>query len=188
FDLRRVSTALPPWTSPNADSAYGKQLFQALGGHPGVKEAFNLILQVPQGQVRPIYFFLETPDAELVCWETLCDATGQFLTRARDPAGPIGRTAHAVVSTTPPPAHKFSPPLRLMAVISALGPTDREKAWDREEWDHLYKVVQNERQEGLPIRLRVVVGQEELFEHIQGLGDADVELLAVPASTSELQA
>src|SRR5262249_21361362 len=71
------------------------------------------------------------------------------------------------------------------------------KEWDQDEWDKLYGAVTTWRRPDFPIKLRVVVGQEELNETVEAIqkgdakkgikGDGDLELFVVPKSAFELR-
>jgi hypothetical protein len=188
FDLKWDQ--LPAWGAAGVEVQYGKALYQALAKHPGVAEALNLTfqVQVPAGEVRPIYFYLDAPDAELVCWEALCNDVGESV--ALKAHWPIGRIANSPVAALANSRHDCTTPFKIMAVISALGdkPGDvSQKTWDQGEWDKLYAAVQAARRPDFRIQVQAVVGQEELFGKIAGLGDADVKVCAVPPSAFKLR-
>ena len=178
---------LPTWDGNGVALKYGTALYRALTDHPGVKEAITLALNPPAGEVRPIYFYLDTADSELFCWETLCDDKGKFLA-LNSPQWPIGRIANSPVSPASLP-HDFAPPLKLMAVISALGPTDLEQSWDQQEWQRLYQTIKARHGADFPIKLRVIVGQEPLLEIVRmaQASDPDLEVLTVPESAFKLR-
>jgi CHAT domain len=187
FELR--SDQLPAWGEDGVVHKYGTALYQALTQHPGVREALECALNSPPEEIRPICFYLDSPDAELFCWETICNPEGKFLALGSD-QWPIGRIANSPVSPSRLP-HEFAPPLKIMAIISALGPTDREKSWDQAEWTRLYESIRSRRSATFPIKLQVVVGQESLVEAVTKARAQDPELLeevrTVPESAFELR-
>jgi CHAT domain-containing protein len=148
---------LPAWSTPNAVKAYGTAIWSKLAAHPPVRKALEYALASSQ-EVRPIYFLVNAAEAERFSWESLCDDNGSFL--ALDPRWPIGRIAESTVDQTAP-ALEFTPPLKLMAVLSAL------KVDAAAQWHKLREAVVKARANGIAIELNVVVGQEELLNEIQ---------------------
>lgn len=148
---------MPAWSTPNAVKAHGATIWSKLAAHPPVRKALEYALASPQ-EVRPIYFLVNAAGAERLSWESLCDGQGNFL--ALDPRWPIGRIAESTVDQTAPPPD-FAPPLRLMAVLSAL------KVDAAEQWQKLRGAVLKARANALDIEVKVVVGQEELQDDIQ---------------------
>lgn len=175
---------MPPWTQPDAVRAHGQALLEKLmQAHPAVNGALADVLKTPFQQKHALYFHVMTDEAERLYWETLCDAQGNFL--ALDARWPIARMADSEVDLQPR-AHLFSPPLRIMALLSALN-IDATP-----EWKRLYTAVAEAREEGLAIELTVLVGQEDLFDTIKnGIDDGtfkDVDLQPIRNRTAKIDA
>jgi hypothetical protein len=173
--------ALPAWSVSEAVRAYGTTLFQKLASaHAAIGEALVDALKVSPGDMRPIYFHIRVVGAELLYWEALCKDDGSFL--ALDGRWPIGRIADSPTAL-PPPKPEFSPPLRMMAVLSALG-----IAADS-EWQGLYDAVKQARQGKMPVKLTVLVGEEDLYDSIykQREGDPDLQVEWVPETTADFE-
>jgi len=173
---------MPTWSQPNAVKAYGQEIFTRLKTHPAIRSALDTALLAPPGQVRPLYFKVDVNDAERICWETLCDDHGQFF--ALDRRWPIARIADSVTDRQwiEP---EFSPPLRILAFIAALGIDGLP------EWESLRKAVNKGRKDGLPIEAKVFVGEKQLLDAIrneimnQGLTGVQVDPL--PDRTMEIE-
>ena len=150
---------MPPWSAQAAVRVHGQTLLDRLQtAHPGVREALReLFDRTPPGEVRSLWFHVMTDEAERLCWETLCDPRGAFA--ALDPRWPIGRIADSEVDVDVAPA-VFSPPLRIVAVLAALG-IDAVP-----EWRRLAAAVQEARARGLAVEVTVLVGQEDLHAAI----------------------
>lgn len=148
---------MPAWTTPDAVRAHGATIWSRLAAHPPVLGALEYALATAQ-EVRPIYFLVNATEAERLSWESLYDGRDNFL--ALDRRWPIGRIAEPIVDQTGPPL-EFAPPLRLMAVLSALQ-VDATRQWQK-----LRAAALNARANGLDIAIKVVVGQEELQDAIQ---------------------
>jgi hypothetical protein len=145
---------MPQWSQAGAIQAHGRTIFDKLGQHDAIKEAFKDLL----GDVGSLYFHLVADEAERLSWETLCDTKGRFL--ALNPRWPIGRMADSEVDLGIPPGD-FGPPLRIMAILSALHRTAKP------EWDGLFKAVREAIDDGLQAELTVVVSEENLLKEIR---------------------
>jgi len=160
-DVRRFELSapqLPNWSVANSVTSRGKMLRQALCKHVGIAGVLDNLAGAVPGDVRPIYVKLNEGDAELITWEMLCDAKDDFV--ALDRRWPIGRI-------TDPPSTKarntplFRSPVRILAVISALGIEGQVR-----EWELLRDAVRDARLVGLDVKLRVLVGEDGMFTDI----------------------
>ena len=164
-----LPTGKPPPPPTGWVGQYGQRLWNGLLEHPEVKRAFKNALRLSAGKLQPILFHTEDPLAELFNWEMLCEQSGQFL--ALDGRWPIGRIAEPGVDLnhlTP----EFTRPLKLMAVLSALGA--REPA--RQEWSGLYAAVRQARETDMPVKLHVLIGEGHLLENVEALARDDPQL------------
>jgi len=164
-------------TPPSSDvvKRVGEQLLQKLILHPAVGRAIDAALDDGSGVLCPIYLRLSSEEAAAFPWETLFDQRKEFL--ALDGRWPIARITDML--PTEQDVRYFSPPLRLLAALSATGIDARP------QWEHLRNAVLNA---ALDVRLRVIVGQpglcNDIKHEIRLLGDQ--RLSAVPlASKSE---
>jgi hypothetical protein len=120
---------------PSGDNVreVGETLLSRLGQHPAVADAVHNALQIPPDQSCPLYVnLIGSETAAEFPWETLYDPGNGFL--ALEGRWPIARIAAQV------PRDKglrtFTPPLKIMAVMSAVGvPADLEWAALREAID-----------------------------------------------------
>lgn len=171
---------LPAWTVDGAVAKYGQLLREKLvSAHGAVRDALADSLRAPAGEVRPVYFMITADPAEGLHWEALCTETGSFL--ALDRRWPIGRMAHTGRDWESSGPRPFTPPLRMLAVISALGVDGRP------EWRRLYEAVQAVRNAGLPVRLRVLVGEQELVDELQKLAPGEVEFATLKGGGEQLE-
>ena len=152
----------------------GSLIFKELCKNEAIEEAI-----AESNKARPIYIDTETVKAETISWETLWDK--DFLALQR--GWPIVRRAESDV----PPQFTmdlFAPPLRILAVISA------EDYPGEPEWDALYKAAQGATALGLPVEIRVVTGDKDLFKKIDdGVKSGAVKstsVKAVPNSETSL--
>lgn len=150
--------AMPPWTQAGAVQAHGVTLREKLSGHQGVASALLNVLSTPPASRHPVYFQVRAGEAERLRWETLWDDNEEFL--ALDPRWPIARIADSEIDFQLP-VQVFTPPLRILAVMSALGLPAKP------EWEKLYAAVDNARQQGLAVELSVLVGEEDLLAAIR---------------------
>jgi hypothetical protein len=146
---------LPPWTQPEAVLNHGRAILNALREHPAVSEALAQALQPGEKEARPLYFHLRVEEAEQICWETLCDEKGRFL--ALNARWPIARIAQ---SDQPPAIRSLAAPLRVMALLSAIG------VQAKREWNALRDAYKEARKAGLDCQLHVFVGEEALQKAI----------------------
>ena len=160
---------------PKTVSAAGKWLLKQLSSHPAVSKAITHLLALPSTGQYPIYIQAQSARVEALPWETLCHPTASFLTL--HPRWPIGRITTSDEERTAT-EYAFNVPIKVMAVLSALGIPARP------EWDSLYAAMQASQ---LPIKLRVLVSEDQLYTHIRSLNDADIEVAAIPDDANRLQ-
>jgi len=145
---------LPAWGSPNAVMERGKKVRDSLCAHPGVESVLKQLCLTPPSQIQPLYIMLSESDAELISWETLCDANNTFI--ALDQRWPIGRISDPVSGQSRPPA-ELQLPVRIMALISAFGIKGQTK-----EWEILRDAALAARAAGLQLILKLMVGEPNL--------------------------
>lgn len=169
------------WSAPDAVKTYGQTIFSRLKTHPAIRSALDMALLAPHDQVRPLYFKVDVNDAERILWETLCDDQGQFL--ALDRRWPIARIADSVVDL-PAVEPVFTPPLKILAFIAALGIDGLP------EWESLRKAVDKGRKNGLPIEVKLFVGQKPVLDAVRkeiAGGLAHVEAAPLPDRVMEIE-
>ncbi len=150
--------ALPAWDTPNAVSARGCLLRDALRKHPGIAAVLDSLGTAPLGARAPLYVKLGEGDAEMIAWETLCDVANKFV--ALDRRWPIGRiTDPASTITRPPPLFRL--PVRILAVISAHGIAGQQR-----EWEVLRDATDAARNAGLPVEVRVLTGDPAVHAQV----------------------
>lgn len=144
----------------------GASLYTALSQHPAVLQAFTTALTQMQGGKSPICIYLESANADLLPWECLYENVNGFL--ALDSRWPIARLKEAQVDVII--EFTLLPPLRILAVLSAAGSDDTVRAPGMPEWDALWNaVVANQAANGIPVRLQVLVGEDDLKSHIDAI-------------------
>jgi hypothetical protein len=136
----------------------GRELLDRLGRHPALAEAFRNALQTPQNQTCPFYVrLIGSETAAEFPWETLFDPGNGFL--ALEGRWPIARIAAQV------PREKdlrtFTPPLRIMAVMSAIGIPAHD------EWEALRDAIADSGI-SLDLELSLWVGELDLKKQIEG--------------------
>ncbi len=130
--LQLAASTLPAWHEPHAVRLRGQCVRDALAKHPGVARMLDLL--PGQIDVTPLYLVLSEGEVELIGWETLCDRTDAFLSLDQDQRFPIGRIVEPSHDEARAPS-SLRLPIRLMAIISAIG------ADGRPEWEHLFEAV-----------------------------------------------
>ncbi len=168
---------LPAPTQSEAVKKHGQTLLSSLMiSHERVKDALTDALKLAAGKSCPIYVHLKAlPAAEVFCWEALCNEAGNFM--ALDRRWQVGRIAGSPRLTSRE-AEAYEPPIRIMALLSALG---RDAI---PEWDGLYAAVKKVRQAGLPVRLFVGTGQESLQDAIFAQAKTDPDLVQFPLESA----
>lgn len=179
--LMLSSEQLPDWALPDGVRERGRRVRDSLRAHPAVATVMTMLAATPVGQQQPIFVMLSESEAEQICWETLCDANDKFV--ALDPRWPVGRIIDPTTAPSRPPS-ELALPVRMMVVISALGIKGQAK-----EWLMLRQAVLVARAAGLPVRLKVLVGDTKLRQVIDAEiagGLADVEASAIEASPTAM--
>lgn len=172
---------LPDWAVPDGVRERGRRVRDSLRAHPAVASVMTMLAATPVGVQQPIFVMLSESEAEQICWETLCDANDKFV--ALDPRWPIGRIIDPLTVPSRPPS-ELALPVRMMVLISALGIKDQAK-----EWLNLRQAVLAARGAGLPIRLKVMVGDTKLREAIDAeiaAGLDGVEAAAIANTPSQM--
>jgi hypothetical protein len=145
---------LPAWGTTNAVRERGRLLRERLFSHDGIKQLLQRLEQTPVGEVKPLYVVLKQGDPELFSWETLCTSTDDFV--ALDKRWPIGRISDPMSAPSrPPPTLRL--PVKVMAIISALGVHGQAK-----EWELFRAALLKTRKLGLEIQLKLLVGDPEM--------------------------
>lgn len=160
--LMLTAGQLPQWGVPDGVRERGRRVRDSLSTHPGVATVLTQLFTTPVGQQQPIFVMLSESEAEQICWETLCDSNDQFI--ALDPRWPIGRIIDPTTAPNRPPL-ELALPVRMMVLISAFGIKGQAK-----EWQMLRDGVVAARAKGLPIRVKVMVGDPAVRAEI----DADI--------------
>jgi hypothetical protein len=172
---------LPDPTLPAGVAAYGQALAQRLADAGSPADPFALTLsalaQTPPGERHPLYVRAVADEADEVRWEALFSGPTGFL--ALRPSTPIGRIVHVARGQRRPPA-VFEPPLRVMALLSALG----VKA--RREWVSLRNALGSTRQANLPVQVELLVGESDLLAEIQAEGVEGVRARPLPSRSDQL--
>jgi CHAT domain-containing protein len=144
----------------------GASLYTALSQHPAVLQAFATALTQMQGGESPICILLESANADLLPWESLYENVNGFL--ALDSRWPIARLKEAQVDVIA--EFTLVPPLRILAVLSAAGSDDTLRAPGMPEWEALWTALMaNQAANGIPVRLQVLVGEDDLKSHIDAI-------------------
>ena len=144
----------------------GSKLYDALYKHPAVKQAIDAALTTLYGSESPIYVLLDSATADQLPWECLYEQTNGFL--ALDGRWPVARLKEPLgpVSTQ----FSLQPPLRILAILSAVGEDANTQAKGKPEWDALWKaLVENQAADGVEVSIEVLVGEEELKDQIDKL-------------------
>ena len=151
--------AMPPWTQDGAVREHGLILREKLASHPAIASAIQHVLSTPLASSHPVFFKVLATEAERLRWETLWDENEEFL--ALDARWPIARIAESLQPDAQLPVHLFTPPLRVMALLSALGRPAKP------QWKELYAAVEKAREQGLEVELSVFFGEEDLLAAVR---------------------
>ena len=162
------------WASPDGVRSRGRAVRESLQSHPGVGEVLKQIFTTPIGTTQSLFVMLSRSEAEQISWETLCDGNDRFV--ALDARWPIGRITDPMSGVTRPPA-ELKLPVRMMVLISALGVQGQVR-----EWQVLRDGITAARAAGLPVMVKVMVGEPSLLAAIAAdvaAGLANVEVAAL---------
>lgn len=151
--------ALPDLQTDAAVLARGKMVRDALRQNQGISGALDQLSKALPNQVRPLFVMLRPSDAERINWEMLCDGQDAFF--ALDERWPIARIIDPINAPPRLPC-ELTTPVRVMAVISALGIRDQRK-----EWEQLRDAVNYARGQGLKVKLKALIGDSALFKAIE---------------------
>lgn len=179
FPLRACD--LPALDTDSAIRARGRTIREALYKHAGISKLLDRLGEAPLGDSSPLFVVLPPSEAESICWETLCDDKGRFL--ALDQRWPIARIIDPL-NASDRPRSTLTTPVRLLAVISALGIRKQQQ-----EWDALRKAILDARASGLDVVARVLVGEPALRTTIDqeiAAGLAGVEAGAIDQTPERL--
>ena len=154
LEINLNSDQFPAWEQPDAVKARGIRVRDSLLGHPGVAGVLAQLGNTPKEQSQPLYVMLSESDAELINWETLCNARDAFV--ALDRRWPIGRITDPINGTARPAA-ELQLPARLMALISAFGIKGQVR-----EWEMLRDALAAARAAGFDLTMKVLVGDPAL--------------------------
>lgn len=172
---------LPGLDTAAAVRARGTTIRDALRRHAGISKLLDRIGETAQGQLSPLFVVLPPSEAESICWETLCDGQDRFI--ALDRRWPITRIIDPL-NASERPRSMLRLPVRLMAVISALGIARQQR-----EWEYLRDAILVARASGIPVTARVLVGEPALRQAIDqeiAAGLADVESGAIEQTPERL--
>jgi hypothetical protein len=162
---------MPPLQTADGVRLYGAALYDRLmAAHPAINQVLTTALGTPN-DTPALYFHLLSDEAERFSWESLYEQQSGFLALQRE--WPIARMADSSADISRPPA-VFDGPLRVLAVLSAHNvPADQE-------WQRLRDAVTKSRAANWPVTLRVLIGEEPLFEQIE-TEIADLKLSGISA-------
>ena len=177
IDLSTFADA--PFTTSDEIKEYGDRLVRALSEKDSFQEVLNFIDGLNNNERCPLYFKIVPGETEEIRWETLNKAN-EFYALQRQ--SPIARIAKLHENRTSIP-YSFAAPLRVQTFISALGVSGEE------EWNVLYKAIQEARKEGLSITCSVFVGESELHNKITQLAnnDFDITVAYMPTLTLDIE-
>lgn len=179
--LNLSTSQLPDWAAPDGVRERGLLVRKALCAHPGLVTIFDHLALTPAGQMQPLFLKLSAGDAEQIPWETLCDGQGEFL--ALDKRWPIGRVTDPLNGRSRPPA-VLCLPVRLLALISAYGVESQKN-----EWKALAGAVQEARNAGLDVKVRVLVADAATQKEVQksiAAGMTDLEFAGIDSTAARV--
>jgi hypothetical protein len=146
---------LPDLQSDAAVLARGKAVRDALRENQGISGLLDHLSQTSPHEIRPLCVLLGPTDAERINWEMLCDQNDAFF--ALDQRWPIARIIDPI-NAPPRLRSEMVAPIRLLAVISALGIHDQQA-----EWERLREAVRYARDIGLHVKFRAMIGDADLL-------------------------
>lgn len=139
----------------------GESLLRSLTAQSAIRSVLQNLLAL-QNEKTPIYLRVGPSAIERLPWECLHAPNTGFLTL--DARWQMARLVGEPGSRA---ERLYDPPLKMLAVLAAAGVEARA------EWDRIYGALTATNYWG---RIRVFVAEDDLFEHVQGLGDERVEL------------
>jgi hypothetical protein len=175
FDLDSISD-VP--TAANVVQRLGETIYSELCKDESIKSIIEHLLLANAQTTRPIYIDTGTVLAETVSWEALYNIDHGFL--ALDRRWPIARLADSDRYPTPFRHFVFKPPLRILAIISAAGyPGERE-------WQALCDAAKIAEENDLPVEIRVLTGEVELYNSITSAPPKGVSVEKIPRTDAAL--
>lgn len=142
----------------------GQHLAALLRSGDPVRRGLDTLVSLPLGgDPSPLYFQIRSPAADAVAWEQIYASPVGFC--ALDRRSPVGRIADRVIGVK---GRTFTPPLRLVAVLSA---AQRDPAAQLKALRSAIAAYE------LPARLHVITGDADLLSELTGAGESG-ELIA----------
>jgi hypothetical protein len=179
---------MPDLQTNDSVLARGKLVRDALRKNQGIRDLLDALSATMAHQVRPLCVQLGRSDAERINWEMLCDQNDAFV--ALDQRWPIARIIDPI-NATQRIRRELTTPVRLMAIISALGIRDQ-----RTEWESLRQAVEYARGIGLRVVFKAMIGDSDLLNEIEQAisaekaankpGANDIEVAAIEATPARL--
>lgn len=161
----------------NTISERGRALLERLVQHPPVRHGIAAALAVPaNGDPVPLYFHMLAASADQLPWELINDSQHGFY--ALDKRWPVGRIAARRRRVED---RAFTPPLRLVAVLSAAGRDGRPQL------DAVMAAVTSDAAAAMDTRLHVISAQENLLDTASGVPNVSCEVIAGTAPELEQQ-
>jgi hypothetical protein len=154
-----------PYEDKGVVQAAGEELYRMLSTHPAVSQALQNAL-ADQQHTNPVCFFLDPPDADELPWEALYDPANKLFLALRS-VWPIARMRSSNLDFQE--EYQFAAPLRIMAILSAAGSDAATRVPGILEWESLLGQGADRLDAGgLPVRLHVLTGEEQLKNTIDG--------------------
>ncbi|MFG2974379.1 CHAT domain-containing protein [Streptomyces sp. NPDC048331] len=155
----------------------GKALLDRLALHPAVGKGLAAVLALPPGAAPgPLYFHMLSAHADQLPWELLFDPAHGFC--ALDRRWPIVRIAarHRDLRQ-----RGFTPPLRLVAVLSAAGRSGLPQLAT------LLDATATADAEAVTVQLHVISGEQEVLDAVAPAGRPEVTAELIPSTEPELR-
>lgn len=159
----------------DAVRAAGRRLYDAIVSNADVAPLLTAALQVQPPERYPVFVELATTGAEALPWEAICSPAGDFL--GLDERWAVGRMVDSLSPLEP--VWRFTPPLRIAAVLSCLGVPAAA------EWEALRDACT---QDGLAKEVLVLVSEISLEEEIRTNAPPGFSVEFVPSDVADLQA
>jgi CHAT domain len=161
----------------DAVQAVGQTLYRAIAAHPDLAHSLTTALRTQPPARYPVFVEIDSSSrVEMLPWEALCDAHGNFL--GLDERWAIGRIVDGARISAG--AAEFAPPLKLAVVLSCLGVPAAD------EWQALLDSIRTV--PTLPVELLVLASEDDLAATISETRGLPVTVEQVPPDTPALQA
>jgi CHAT domain len=158
-------------------SERGRALLERLVKHPPVKHGLAAALAIPPGGAPvPLYFHMLAAGADQLPWELIYDPQHGFF--ALDKRWPVGRIAARRRRVE---GRAFTPPLRLVAVLSAAGRDGLPQL------EALLAAVSSDDAAAIGTHLHVISAQEDLLDAASNAPNVSCEVIAGTAPGLEQQ-